>query len=163
MNEREISLKLLLLNNILTKLVFYKFPFLCSMKIERFIFIWLTFVTVSIAMHCNNGNINVFAISSIGSKQFPKLLIKRINALRGGMNLRVKTLTGKTITVDVNKSDSIDIVKSKIASKAGIPQDQQRLLLSGKQLDNSKTIQDYKELEENSVLHLVLRLRGGEF
>ena len=135
------------------------------MKFERFIFIWLTFVTVSIAMHCNNGNINVFAISSISLMhfEFPKLLIKRINALRGGMNLRVKTLTGKTITVDVNKSDSIDIVKSKIASKAGIPQDQQRLLLSGKQLDNSKTIQDYKELEENSVLHLVLRLRGGEF
>lgn len=86
---------------------------------------------------------------------------QRISRIRGGMNLRVKTLAGKTITVTADKTDSIEALKSKIATEAGIPLQQQRLLLSGKQLDNARTVGDYEELEDNSVLHLVLRLRGG--
>lgn len=88
---------------------------------------------------------------------------ERISRIRGGMNLRVKTLAGKTITVTAEKSDSIQVLKSKIATEAGIPLQQQRLLLSGKQLDNSKTVGDYDELGNDSVLHLVLRLRGGVY
>ena len=133
------------------------------MLLGRVLIVWWFLGVVLSATNngLNGNNVMPFYSKKPGTSAFPNVLINKVCALRGGMNLRVKTLTGKTITVDVNKSDSIDIVKSKIASKAGIPQDQQRLLLSGKQLENSKTVQDYKELEENSVLHLVLRLRGG--
>lgn len=76
------------------------------------------------------------------------------------MQIFVKTLHGKVITLDIEPSDTIASLKSKVQDKEGIPPNQQRLIFAGKELDDNNILSDYS-IQKDSTIHLVLQLKGG--
>jgi len=91
------------------------------------------------------------------------LAVQVTDALIFGVNqmIKVKTLTGKEIEIDIEPIDSVMRIKERVEEKEGIPPVQQRLIFAGKQMNDEKTARDYN-IEGGSVLHLVLALRGGQ-
>ena len=124
----------------------------------------LLFVALSSSKPLHNSPIMGHA-SEVGSgyqgqRQRRFFVQEKVMSVRGGMQVQVQTFNGNTITVDCEPDESVESLMSKIQAKEGVPPGQQRIVFDGKQLDALKSLSDY-DIDDDSVLHLVLRLRGG--
>ncbi|XP_023233410.1 NEDD8 isoform X1 [Centruroides sculpturatus] len=91
-----------------------------------------------------------------------KMFLREVLSLFNEEYITRETLTGKEIEIDIEPTDRVERIKERVEEKEGIPPAQQRLIFSGKQMNDDKTAADYK-VTGGSVLHLVLALRGGVY
>jgi hypothetical protein len=101
-------------------------------------------------------------LSETTTFRWPNASGAEVMMLRPGVDMQLffKTLTGKTITLDVNQNEFLAMTKLRVQLAEGIPVDQQRLIFAGKQLENDRRLSDYN-VQKESTLHVVLRMRGG--
>merc|ERR1712071_124494 len=102
----------------------------------------------------------VISVLRIFSKRALHFVHLKFDSLKFDMLIKVKTLTGKEIEIDIEPTDKVERIKERVEEKEGIPPPQQRLIFSGKQMNDDRTASEYK-VSGGSVLHLVLALRGG--
>lgn len=108
-----------------------------------------------------HGGVPLADGARLGGEAGPaEVTLRAAGGLPGGTMIKVRTLTGKEIEIDIELTDNVERIKERVEEKEGIPPVQQRLIFSGKQMNDDKTAKDYN-IEGGSVLHLVLALRGG--
>uniref|UniRef100_A0AC35GFI1 Ubiquitin-like domain-containing protein n=1 Tax=Panagrolaimus sp. PS1159 TaxID=55785 RepID=A0AC35GFI1_9BILA len=112
-----------------------------------------------------NGNSSPITSDQLFKYSFPLIGIDNAESssdAKDGYQIFVKTLTGETITLEVESGFTTEKIKAMVYEKKQIPPDQQRLIFAGAQLENGFTLKKYK-IHKESAVHLVLRLRGGGF
>ncbi len=87
------------------------------------------------------------------------MLTVLIPVTASAMQVFVKTLTGKHITLEVEPTDRIEDVKARIYEKENIPVSEQQLIFAGKELEDGNTLQDYS-IQKDSILHWVARQKS---
>lgn len=112
------------------------------------------------AQNSVNYNLKLDKTSSFQAPIATSKLVQEICSYEDCIQVFVKTLTGKTITLEIEPSNSVEEVKSKIELKEGVPASAQRLIVAEKQLEDGHLVSEY-EIKNDSTIHLVLSLKGG--
>ena len=108
-----------------------------------------------------NGQIENYIFSIISDYKLGKKIKVELYQVNPSIEINIKTLTSRIFTLKVDPEEHVEYSKFRIQDKEGIPLDQQRLIYEGHQLEDNRTLSDYK-IKNGSTLHLVLRLRGGK-